>query len=194
MEPTPAPTTELPATAPPSSTQQSPTSAPATSTAAAQEENCYRSGKTLIPMDAAGLAPVSTDSIKECQAHCQAAKAVADIGHFLYYEPFRTCHCAPLGASEEVAGPESVVGPPSCDISLNDASIELPASSFLASRASVMTAIGALAVAAVAAAGAFALRRRSLASALSPDSESLLDEERGQEFTRTLPDSDFEVE
>lgn len=198
-EPATVLTTKFSATAQSSSTQpptQAPTSKPATSTGTTESESCFKSGKTMVPMDAVGVLPVSTDSIKECQAHCQSAKSDADIGHFLYYEVFRTCHCPPLAASELVAGPEFVIGPLTCEVMLDDASIELPASGSLSTRAPVVTALGALAAAAAAAAGILSLRRHPLAPARSPDSEALLDEEnRGLEFSRTSwPDSDSNVE
>lgn len=198
-EPATGATTKPPATAQSSSTQHptgAPTSKPATPTGTTSSEVCFNSGKTMVPMDAVGVVPVSTDSIKECQAHCQSAKADADVGHFLYYEVFRTCHCPPLAASESVSGPEFVSGPLTCEVVLDDATIELPASGSFVTRAPIVTSLGALAAAVAAAAGVFSLRRHPLAPARSPDSEALLDEEsRGLEFTRTSwPDSDSNVE
>lgn len=89
-----------------------------------------------------------------------------------------------------------MIGPLTCEVMLDDASIELPASGSLSTRAPVVTALGALAAAAAAAAGILSLRRHPLAPARSPDSEALLDEEnRGLEFSRTSwPDSDSNVE
>jgi len=192
-EPATVPTTEHPTTLQPTSTKSStelpsPTASPATSP---EENGCFTSGKSLTPMDAGGYTPVSRDSSEECQAHCKLAKSDQEIGHFLYYEPFNTCHCPPATASESVVGPEFMSGPLACQVVLDDASIEVPSPASVASRMPAVTAMVGFAAAAVMGSSIFALRRRPLATTSSWDAEALLDEEsRGSQFTRSWPESD----
>eukprot|EP00930_Biecheleria_cincta_P106308 TRINITY_DN996_c1_g1_i1.p1 TRINITY_DN996_c1_g1~~TRINITY_DN996_c1_g1_i1.p1 ORF type:complete len:439 (+),score=62.31 TRINITY_DN996_c1_g1_i1:88-1404(+) len=169
------------------------TTAPAsTSSVTTHEESCFKSGTSLSLLDAAGYTPVSTDTTKECQAHCKsAAKADAEIGHFLFYEPLRTCHCPPSAAFEVAVGPEFVSGPLTCDVLLVDASADISMPTAGVSSFLVVAGSGAFAVAAVLGASAMALRRRR-----ARDAEvMLLDEESGGlELTGTWPDYDSALE
>eukprot|EP00930_Biecheleria_cincta_P106307 TRINITY_DN996_c0_g1_i1.p1 TRINITY_DN996_c0_g1~~TRINITY_DN996_c0_g1_i1.p1 ORF type:complete len:494 (+),score=68.89 TRINITY_DN996_c0_g1_i1:85-1482(+) len=176
-------------------TQPPSPSATTTPEVPAQQSSCIESGKSWTPLDAAGYTAVPKDTTEECQAHCKSAKSDADdIGHFLYYEPLRTCHCPPLAASEVAVGPEFVSGPLSCNILLDDSSVQIPKTPFVAFSVLVMF-VGAFAATAALGAAVIALRRRALACARSRDAGALLDEESGgPAFLRTWPDTDSAVE
>lgn len=175
-------------TQPPSPTASTTPEAPA------QESHCFKSGKSLSPLDAVGYIAVPKDTMEECQAHCKSVKSDADIGHFLYYEPLRTCHCPPSAASEIAVGPEFVSGPLSCDIFLEAFSVQVPKFTSIAFSVPVM-AVGAFAAVAVLGAVAIALRRRPRACTRSRNADALLDEETGgPEFLRTWPDTDSAIE
>lgn len=168
-----------------------PTAAATTTEAQVQENTCFKSGKSLTPLDAVGYTAVSTDTIEGCQAHCKSVKSEDDIGHFLYYKPLRTCHCPPMAASEAPVGPEFVSGPLSCDIALSvlaDSSTEIFRSPSVGFRVPAMI-VGTFLAVAVVGAAAVALRRRPQNNAAHLDEES-----GGLEFLRTWPDTGSAVE
>lgn len=160
-----------------------------------EENGCFASGKSMTPLDAVGYTPVSRDSSEECQAHCKLATSfITEVGHFVYYEPFKLCHCPPSIASKMNVGPEFMSGPLTCGLVLNvldDASIEVPKPAFVDSRVAAMTSMVVFAAAAVVGSAIFVLRRHSSATSNSWDVEALLEEEsRGLQFSRTWQESD----